>query len=53
MQPPGHILQSCPTFDSLRGQIWPRAVGLDEALLGPVVALKGATGFALQTSLTI
>ena len=50
---PNHILQSCPTFDDLRRQIWPSPVDAHRKLWGPVETLRQTADFALLTGLKI
>ena len=52
-QPPNHILQSCPTYDTLRRQTWPSPVDAHRKLWGPVETLRQTADFALLTGLTI
>ena len=52
-QTPNHILQSCPTFDALRRQTWPRQVDAHRKLRGPVETLRQTADFALFTGLKI
>ena len=54
-QTPNHILQSCPTFDSLRHQTWPSSVDshMHRKLWGPVETLGQTADFALLTGLKI
>ena len=49
-QTPNHILQSCPTFDSLRRQTWPSPVEAHRKLWGPVETLRQTADFALLIS---
>jgi hypothetical protein len=51
-QTPAHILQSCPTFDSLRRQTWPSEVDLGEKLWGSAGSLRRTADFTSQTGLT-
>ena len=48
-QPPSHILQSCPTFNTLRHQTWPSLVDVHRKLWGPVETLRQTADFALLT----
>jgi hypothetical protein len=48
-----HILQTCPTFDTLRRQTWPSAVDLQEKLWGTAVSLKLTVEFVLNTGMDI
>ena len=52
-QTPIHILQYCPTFDTLRCQTWPSPVEAHRKLWGPVETLRLTADFALLTGLKI
>ena len=52
-QTPNHILQSCPTFDTLRRQTWPSPVDAHRKLWGLVETLWQTADFALLTGLKI
>ena len=52
-QTPNHILQSCPTFDTLRRQILPSPVDIQKKLWGPVETLRQTADFVLLTGLKI
>ncbi|KAK7115386.1 hypothetical protein V1264_001263 [Littorina saxatilis] len=52
-QTPEHVLQACPTFDTLRRQTWPSEVELREKLWGTAASLRLTAGFALNTGLDI
>ncbi|KAK7112004.1 hypothetical protein V1264_011526 [Littorina saxatilis] len=57
-QTPEHVLQACPTFDTLRRQhrgrqTWPSEVELREKLWGTAASLRPTAGFALNTGLDI
>ncbi|XP_070206584.1 inactive heparanase-2-like [Littorina saxatilis] len=52
-QTPEHVLQACPTFDTLRRQTWPSEVQLREKLWGTAASLRPTAGFALNTGLDI
>ena len=52
-QTPNHILQSCPTFDTLRRQTWPSPVDAHRKLWGPVEALQQTAVFTLLAGLKI
>ncbi|XP_041355387.1 uncharacterized protein LOC121373011 [Gigantopelta aegis] len=52
-QTPAHIIQSCPTFDTLRQQTWPSAVDLREKLWGPATLLRLTADFVHNTGLPI
>ena len=45
-QTPNHILQSCPTFDTLRCQTWPSPVDARRKLWGPFETLRQTADFA-------
>jgi ribonuclease HI len=52
-QTASHILQSCPTFHTLRCQTWPSEVDLHEKLWGPAVSLGRTVDFIMQAGLTV
>ena len=52
-QTPNHILQSCPTFDSLRRQTWPSPKDAHSKLSGPVETLRQIEDFALLTGFVV
>ena len=52
-QTPEHVLQTCPTFDALRRQTWPRDVELQEKLWGTAASLRLTADFATNTGLEI
>ena len=52
-QTPQHILQACPTYNDLRRQTWPTAMGLEEKLWGPTESLRRTANFVQDTNLTI
>ena len=52
-QTPNHILQSCPTFDSLRRQTWPSPVDAHRKLWEPVETLLQTEDLTLLTGLKI
>ena len=50
---PNHILQSYPTFDALKHQIWPSPVDAHRKLWGPVETPRQTADFALLIGLAI
>ena len=50
---PNHILQSCPTFDTLRRQTWPSPMDAHRKLSGPFETVQQTADFALLTELKI
>ena len=52
-QTSNQILQSCPTFDTLRGKTWPSPVDAHRKLWEPDETLRQTADFALPTGLKI
>ena len=52
-QTPEHILQSCPSHNSLRQETWPYPVDLNEKLWGPTASLRRTADFLVRTGLDV
>ncbi|XP_041375615.1 uncharacterized protein LOC121388376 [Gigantopelta aegis] len=52
-QTPEHILQSCPSYSTLRQETWPYPVGLKEKLWGPTSSLRRTADFLVRTGLEV
>ena len=52
-QTPEHILQSCPSHNTLRQETWPYPVDLNEKLWGPTASLRRTADFLVRTGLDI
>ena len=48
-----HVLQECRNFQSLREEIWPRPLSLQDKLHGPVEVLRETAHFILETRLQV
>ena len=52
-QTPEHILQSCPSHNTLRQETWPYPVDLNEKLWGPTASLRRTADFLVRTGLDV
>ena len=52
-QTPEHILQSCPSHNTLRQETWPYPVDLYEKLWGPTASLRRTADFLVRTGLDV